>query len=86
MTNKHYQKGKRKEYLIVNKLRSKGFDIVQRSAGSHSKIDVWAIHRAKKAIFLVQSKPDSMSERQKNKLKEELSWLHGRFMVKFYVV
>jgi Holliday junction resolvase len=46
MSNKRF--GLDKERLIVNDLKEEGFDIVARTAGSHSAIDVFAIHRKKK--------------------------------------
>ena len=48
MANKAYQKGRRKEYKVCNELKEEGYDIAQRSAGSHSPIDVWAINKDKK--------------------------------------
>ena len=48
MPNKNYIKGRRKEYLIRDKLIKEGFDIVQRTAGSHSFIDVIAIRKSDK--------------------------------------
>lgn len=84
--NKNYLKGRRKEYKIRDELRAEGFDIVQRSAGSHSPIDVFAINRLTRVIKLVQSKPESMPESERNKIREDLSWLNGGFRVEFEVV
>ena len=66
MPNKNYLKGRRKEYKIVNKFKEKGL-IAQRTAGSHSPFDVIAINPKERRIFLVQAKPETMSENQKNK-------------------
>jgi len=57
MPNKNYVKGRRKEYAICEELRKKGFDIVQRTAGSHCPFDVIAIDIKCRAIKLIQSKP-----------------------------
>ena len=86
MPNKNYQQGRRKEYKITKKLKEKGFDIAQRSAGSHSPIDVFAIKRETKTIMLIQSKPDSMSDNAKKKIIDEHKWLNGQFKVIFEVV
>jgi len=83
--NKNYQKGRNKEYKIVRALRAEGFDIVQRSAGSHSPIDVFAINKKKRIIKLIQSKPDNYSEKKTIALYDELDWLKGSFVVVFEV-
>ena len=86
MPNKNYQKGIRKEYKIIHTLERVGFDIVQRTAGSHSPIDVIAIDKKNKIIRFIQSKPDSMPESQKNKLLAEQTDLNGTFTVVFEVI
>lgn len=83
MPNKNYVKGRRKEYAICNTLRAEGFDIVQRTAGSHSPVDVIAIRRRDKKIKLVQAKPDNFKS---EKIEEELKWLNDEFIVKFEVI
>lgn len=85
MPNSNYVKGRRKEYKICKQLREEGFDIVQRTAGSHSPIDIIAIHKDKQLIKLVQSKPDSYSEKQINRLLIENKDLNGEFVVVFEV-
>ena len=50
MPNKNYLKGKAKEWRTCQKLKEEGFTIVQRSAGSHSPIDVFAINKLTKVI------------------------------------
>lgn len=82
----NYEKGRSKEYRIVNKLKKDGYNICFRSAGSHSPIDVIAIHKNKKEILFVQSKPKSMSENTKKKLKNENSWLDNEFLCRFEVI
>ena len=92
MPNKTYNKGRRKEYGIIEKLKKEGFDIVQRSKGSHSPIDVFAINKEKRIIRFVQSKRvlkermDFVDEKQKKKLEKEYDWLNGRFDVEFVVM
>jgi Holliday junction resolvase len=85
MPNKNYVKGRRKEYQIVNDLRTLGY-LAFRSAGSHSPVDVVAIHPEKQLIKLIQSKTDSMSENQKEKIKKENQNLNGEFWVRFEVI
>lgn len=86
MTNKNYVKGRRKEYLIVKRLKEQGFEIAQRTAGSHSPFDVIGIDINKKIIKLIQSKPDSMNAHQQQKIRNENKNLNGLFYVKFSVV
>jgi len=81
MKNIKYIKGRRKEYKIRNELLKEGYDIVQRSAGSHSPIDVFAISKEKKEIILIQSKPENYS----SKKYDEFEWLNGNFKVKFTI-
>ena len=85
MPNKNYVKGRRKEYKTVHEMRDKGF-IAQRTAGSHSPVDVIAIHPEKKLIRLIQCKPDSMNAHQQQKIRNENKKLNGMFEVKFSVV
>ena len=83
MVNKNYIKGRRKEYAICDKLKKEGFDIAQRSAGSHSPIDVFAINKTTKTIKLIQAKPKDYNP---TKIEEELSWLNNVFRVEFEVI
>ena len=85
MGNKNYIKGRRKEYQICNKLREEGFDVVQRSAGSHSPVDIIAIRKADKKIKLVQSKPNTMLDNAIKKILEDNDWMNGKFNVEFIV-
>jgi len=86
MVNKNYRRGRAKEYKICNQLKDEGFIIAQRSAGSHSPVDVFAIHKKKKKIVFVQAKPKSMSLKAKERLAKELDWLNGNFRVEFKVI
>jgi len=86
MPNKNYIKGRVKEYRTCEKLRQQGFTIAQRSAGSHSPIDIFAIHKEKKIIKFVQCKPDNFLESAKKKIEEELNYLNGDFKVEFELI
>ena len=86
MPNKNYVKGRKKEYKICKQLRDAGYDIVQRTAGSHSPIDVIAIHKRRKVILLVQSKPDNYPVSKIEKLYIDNNWLVGKFDVEFTVI
>ena len=85
MPNRKYEQGRRKEYKICADLREQGYDLVQRAAGSHSAVDVFAIKKADRSILLVQSKGPNMTESQKEKLARENEWLNGKFDVEFSV-
>ncbi len=85
MPNKNYVKGRRKEYKLCEKLRSEGNEIVQRTAGSHSPIDIIAIDKMFKIITLVQAKPDNFSETETKRLNDKLDWLNGVYHVRFEV-
>jgi len=86
MGNKNYEKGRRKEYKIVKEYRDKGFRICQRTAGSHSPIDVIAISEDLKEIHLIQAKPDNYAESKVKKLIEQNINLNGEFRVVFKVI
>ena len=91
MGNKIYRQGARKEYDICEKLRKEGFELAQRTAGSHSPVDIIAINRKLKIIKLIQSKrtiEETMSfidEKLKAKIEEENRDLNGLFNVEFEV-
>lgn len=85
MGNRNYIKGRRKEYKIVNSEKAKG-RLAFRSAGSHSPVDVVSIDVKKKIIKLIQSKPESMNEHQRQKLRDENKGLNGIFLVHFSVI
>lgn len=82
MPNKNYIKGRRKEYKLCKELKKEGFDIVQRTAGSHSPVDILAIDMTKMIILLVQAKPDNYKEKKYDLYKK---FLAGRFDVKFEI-
>ena len=81
MPNKNYIKGRRKEYKLCNEYKKRGYDIVQRTAGSHSPMDIIAIHKGLKIIKLIQSKPDGYKEKKYDQYK----WLNGDFKVFFEI-
>ena len=76
-----YTRGRAKEYRICDKLRREGYEIVQRSAGSHSPIDVFAISKDGQ-ILLIQAKPENYNSK---KIEEKLQWLNKNFEVRFEV-
>lgn len=85
MPNKAYVKGRKKEYKLCNRLKAEGYDIVQRTAGSHSPIDIIAISREKREVLLVQSKPEGYIPKY---IKEyaAFDWLNNTFIVEFKVM
>lgn len=85
MSLTNYQKGRSKEYRIMEKFRLAGCDIVLRSAGSHSPVDIIAINSTIKKIYFIQSKSKSISKNFKNKLLANYGWLNGMFEIYFGV-
>jgi len=83
MPNKNYRHGRRKEYSVCDKLKKDGFTIVQRSSGSHSPIDVFAINKETKEIIFVQVKAGKLSEKERDKIFNENGWLDGEFNISF---
>lgn len=83
MVNPSYNKGRKKEYKICKELKEEGYEIVQRSAGSHSPIDIWAIHRGLKRIKLIQAKPEDYNVKV---LEDKYRWLNNAFRVTFEVI
>ena len=86
MPNQNYIKGRRKEYSIRSGLIKEGWDIVQRTAGSHSPIDLIAINIKERKIRLIQCKPDSMSNKNKIKIETDNKQLNGLYMISFIVI
>jgi Holliday junction resolvase len=79
----NYQKGRDKEYRIAAELKKQGFEIVQRTAGSHSPIDIIAIDKINKKILFVQSKPETISDKKIKEILEETFWLNNKFECEF---
>ena len=86
MPNKNYVNGRNKEYKVCKQLKENGFDITQRSAGSHSPIDIFAINRLTRVIKFVQCKPDNFSELNKSRIMEELGYLKDMWRVEFELI
>ena len=88
---KIYSKGRRKEYKITEDLKKEGYDIVQRTAGSHSPIDIIAINRLTKTIKLIQSKRtiketmDYIDNKQRKDIEAGYRWLNDIYRVEFEV-
>ena len=82
----NYRRGRAKEYYNMNKMKKKGFDIVLRSAGSHSPIDILGINFKDKRIRFIQNKPRSMSENAKKKIEEANVKLNDEFICSFEVI
>ena len=78
---KIYKKGRRKEYKIV-----------QRTAGSHSPVDIIAINKLTKTIKLIQSKRtmnqnmNYINPNLKTNIETGLRWLNNIFRVEFEVL
>jgi hypothetical protein len=84
MPNKNYVRGRNKEYRIVHKWQNRGC-LAQRSAGSHSPIDVFVIDHENKIVRLIQAKPNSMSDNKKKELLDSLKYLNGTYKVEVSV-
>jgi len=86
-----YKKGARKEYKIIYDLRAEGYDIAQRTAGSHSQIDIIAINIKDKVIKLIQSKRtlkenmNFIDTNIKKKIEDDNKQLNGCYHVQFEV-
>jgi len=85
MASQIYRKGRDKEYKVCRKYRKLKYDLVQRTAGSHSSVDVIAIDGDMKVIKLIQVKPNSMSEKEKEAIKWGNRKLNGVFHVEFLI-
>ena len=85
MPNRNYIKGRRKEYKLCKELRELGYEIVQRTAGSHSPIDLFAIDRLNRKILFIQAKPNNYSESKTKKIEKDLYFLNDLYEVEFEV-
>ena len=83
--NRNYRRGRRKEYRIVKRLREEGYNLVQRSAGSHSPVDIWAVNTEERRILLVQSKPKSFGGERERALYMKNKRLSGVYDVEYVV-
>jgi Holliday junction resolvase len=75
----NYEKGRDYEYAIIRKLKKAGYDIAQRSAGSHSPIDIWALDTKNRKIKLIQAKSGKSKKRELSKLN--LDSFNGYWLV-----
>lgn len=81
---KCYRKGRRKEQELVREARANGL-IAFRSAASKSCIDVATIDVRNRVIELIQSKPNTFSGLQKDKLEWQFRALNGTYEVRYVV-
>ena len=70
MVNRFYERGRAKEYRVMEMLRSEGW-VVGRSAGSHSPVDIFAAKEGK--VLLVQVKAGS-ARAAPEELRELVKW------------
>jgi len=84
--NRNYLRGRSMEYRQMNRLKNDGYDIIIRSAGSHSKIDLLGIRKKDRRIKCIQCKPHSMSKNKADAIEDDLSWLNDEFVSEFEVV
>ena len=73
-----YRRGARKEYKVMQKLRSEGWYCV-RNAGSHGLWDITAFHPGKKEIKIIQVKNGKIGSAAIEKIKNELSYYIGNY-------
>jgi Holliday junction resolvase len=66
VTVTNYDAGRRFEYEICRDLRAKGYH-AQRSAGSHSPVDVWAVPDTGIGLLTVQAKLGTVSRAELQK-------------------
>lgn len=85
MPNPNYIKGRKKEYKVMNEERKLG-NLVIRSAGSHSFVDVISIDVSARVIKFIQCKPDDISELDKNRLELQMRELNNVFRCEFILI
>ena len=85
MPNSNYIRGRKKEYRVMSDERKLG-NLVLRSAGSHSPIDVVSINVKARVIKLIQCKPDNISELDKNRLELQMRELNNAFRCEFVLM
>ena len=86
MPNNNYIKGRKREYKEMQRLRENGCDIVFRSAGSHSEIDVIGINTKTLEIFTIQCKPESLSTNKRDEIALRNRLLNNIYVVTFEVI
>lgn len=85
MVNKNYIKGRRLEYEVMQELKFIGFDIIARTAGSHSPFDVIAIRSDKDTHIIKFIQCKSGKAKLSKKELQELLKLNDTFEVKSYI-
>ena len=89
---KIYKRGARKEYQIIKDLKDEGWPITQRTAGSHSPVDIIAINPELKTIKFIQSKRTLnknmafIDPKLKKRIEYANKQLNGLFLVVFEVL
>lgn len=85
MPHPNYIKGRKKEYRVMNDERKQG-NLVIRSAGSHSPIDVISIDVKARVIKLIQCKPDDIDEKKRYDIEYAMRELNNIFRCVFVVL
>jgi len=85
MPNSNYIKGRKKEYRVMNDERKLG-NLVLRSAGSHSPIDVVSIDVSSRVIKFIQCKPDDISKLDRDRLELQARELNNVFRCEFVLM
>lgn len=85
MVNSNYIKGRKKEYKVCKEFKDKGYEIVQRTAGSRSPFDVIAISKELGKITLIQVKPNDISKKEVDKIYDDNDWLDCIYRCEFIV-
>jgi hypothetical protein len=79
-----YKRGRKKEYKIMAQEKRKG-NIVIRSAGSHSPIDLVSIDTENNKITFIQSKSNLMSAKEKDNIEMGNFMFNGIYECTFEV-
>lgn len=66
-------------------MKKLGYQIAQRTAGSHSPFDIIAVNWLSRDIKLIQCKPDTMSMKMIRNILAENRELSGTYKVEFEV-
>lgn len=78
MPNNSYLRSRRREQQTVNQLRKDGW-IAARSAGSRSKVDVWAYHPVTRQFRMIQIK----TKKGARGFVEQVMWMHSDVTARF---
>ena len=85
----NYERGRNREYRVRDKLLAEGWEVVVRSAGSHSQFDLIAFRPPRLEhdgikngeILLVQCKVGKGAERERKRALEEMLRFEGQYSV-----